>query len=496
MLQRKHDFDIAMTRKPALSLQSLIALGPEKLAQLVLDEAGRNTNFKKFANAALAASQGPNAVARLVDRRLGALEKAKGFIEWDKVRSFRGDLHATVAIVTGELALASTIMAVERLLRFIATHEAVFERVDDSSGRVQEVYYDAIEALGIMSGKLLPDEADLLPEQIMATLGDTSHGYLGDVAAAVAVHLPEPSLLRWDQLLRIRQKDAEELQKNKEGRSDDFIVSQLRDIRQVIAAARNDLDGLIALEEKKHANLQDTISIAERLLEAGRVQEALVWVRKKPLTSLRYMSAEDLADGFGPYDPTMYRRTSVEATILSSLGERQAAQALRWSTYEESLSVSVLRDYIAALPDFEEFAALDRAFAYALTSSRRYQALALFMEWPRLDLAAQLVVKDQGEWDGGQYYILPPIAQALEHEYPVAATVIYRALIDNILSRARSKAYGHAARYLARIAALTQCDTSVQSINKAGLGDHDTYLLSLQNTHGRKSGFWSLVKTV
>jgi hypothetical protein len=329
----------------------------------------------------------------------------------------------------------------------------------------------------------------------MAALGESTHGYLSDVADAVAVHLPEPSLRRWDQLLLARQKEAEKLQKGKVGRSVDFTVSQLRDVRQVIAAARNDLDGLIALEEKKHPNSQDTIGIAERLLKAGRTQEALVWVRKKAPVSLRYMSIDDLADGLGPHDPTTHRRTSVEAAILLALGDGQAAQALRWSAYEESLSAGILRDYIAALPDFGEFEALDRAFAHALASSRRYQALALFMKWPRLDLAAQLVVRDRGEWDGGQYYMLPPIAQALEHEYPAAATVIYRALIDNILSRARAKAYGHAARYLAKIEALaTQWETGARSMKEAGIADHAAYVLSLRNTHGRKSGFWSLVK--
>jgi len=486
-----------MTRKPALSLQSLVALGPEKLAQLVLDEAGRNATFRKFANAALAASKGPDAVAKLVDRRLGALERARSFIEWDKARLFRDDLSATVATVMGELASASAIMAVERLLRFIATHEAVFERIDDSSGHVQGVYYDAIEALGTISEKLEPDEADLLPEQIMATLGESSHGYLGDVADAVALHLPEPSLQRWDQLLLAQHKEAEKLQKDKVGRSVDFRISQLRNVQQVIAAARNDLDGLIALEEQKHPNSQDTIVIAERLLKAGRTQEALAWVRKNPPTSLRYMSVEDLADGLAPYDPTTPRRISVEAAILFALGDGQAAQALRWSAYEESLNAGILRDYIAALPDFEEFEAIDRAFAHALASSRRYQALALFMEWPRLDLAAQLVVRDRGEWDGGKYYMLPPIAQALEHEYPVAATVIYRALIDNILARARSKGYGHAARYLAKLEVLTrEGGTGAPSMEETGIADHAAYVLSLWKAHGRKSGFWPLVKGV
>jgi hypothetical protein len=287
------------------------------------------------------------------------------------------------------------------------------------------------------------------------------------------------------------------LQKDKVHRSYDFNASQLRDVRQAIAGARNDLDGLIALEEKKHPNSQDTIGIAERLLGAGRAKEALVWVRKKLPSSLRYMSAEDLADGLSPHDPTTPRRISVEAAILTALEDRQAAQTLRWSAYKESLNAGMLRDYIAALPDFEEFEALDQAFTHALSSSRRYQALAFFMEWPRLDLAAQLVIRDQGTWDGGQYYMLPPIAQALEHEYPLAATVIYRALIDDILARARSKAYEHAARYLSKLETLAR-DPGMGAMptKETGISDHAVYVLSLRNAHSRKSGFWSLVKSV
>ncbi|TAM97328.1 MAG: hypothetical protein EPN45_19450 [Rhizobiaceae bacterium] len=484
-------------RKSALSVQSLVALGPERLAQLVLDEAGRNAPFRKLVNAALAASKGPEAVAKLIDRRLAALEKARSFIDWDKARAFRDDLRATVETITGELASASAALAVERLLRFITTHEIVFERIDDSSGHVQGVYYDAIEALGTIVEKLASDEADLLPERIMAALGQSSHGYLVDVAEAVASHLPEPSLRRWDRFLLQRETEERKTQKDNAVRAYEFNASQLRAVRQAIAVARNDLDGLIALEKKKPANSRDTIGIAERLLDAGRAKEALVWARKKPATSLRYMSEADLADGVAPHDPTVPRRISVEAAILTALEDIPAAQALRWSAFEESLNADILRDYIAALPDFEEFEVLDRAFAHALSSSRRYQALAFLMEWPRLDLAAHLVIRDQGNWDGGRYCMLPPIAQALEYEYPLAATVIYRALIDNILARARSKAYGHAARYLTRLVALAKdAGSCAAAAKEAGISDHAAYVLSLKAAHGRKSGFWSLVKSV
>ena len=141
------------------------------------------------------------------------------------------------------------------------------------------------------------------------------------------------------------------------------------------------------------------------------------------------------------------------------------------------------------LPDFAEFEALDRAFAHAATFAHRYTSLRLLLAWPRLDLAAQHVVEHRATWEGRHYEVLVPAAEALEHGYPAAATVLYRALIDDILNRARSPAYGHAARYFARLEALA----NVAEEWPSGLCNHVAYRALLNQAHGRKSAFWSLV---
>ncbi len=126
-----------MARKPALTTDKLKDLGADKLAQLVLGEAERNAGFRRQVKAALAGKSGPEAIARLIDRRLSGLARAKSFIEWDSARAFVEDLQSLTDTITSELGPAAPALAMDRLLRFIATHEQVFERVDDSSGRVQ-----------------------------------------------------------------------------------------------------------------------------------------------------------------------------------------------------------------------------------------------------------------------------------------------------------------------------------------------------------------------
>ena len=80
-----------MARRATLTQGTLVALGVDTLAKLVLDEVQQNTPFKRIITAALAGSKGPGAVAGIVDRRLASLERARGYIDWDNA-DVRGDV--------------------------------------------------------------------------------------------------------------------------------------------------------------------------------------------------------------------------------------------------------------------------------------------------------------------------------------------------------------------------------------------------------------------
>lgn len=469
-----------MARKPALSTDKLKDLGTDKLAQLVLEEAERNAGFRRQVKAALAGKSGPEAIAKLIDRRLSGLARAKSFIEWDKARAFADDLRSLTDTVTSELGPGAPALAIDRLLRFIATHEQVFERVDDSSGRVQDVYYQAIHATGDLAASLPVPEADALPEKIMTALGESTHGYLADVTEAVAPHLPQDTLARWDGDLKdaIAQRQTEEAARKSDGWFYS-MTSQWAGMRQILALARGDLDLLIALELKKKPHMQDTLAITAQLLEAGRTAEALEWVRKPGRST------------FGETDDGLAaERVSLEARILDSTGDRSAAQALRWRCFEARLSAGILREYLKLLPDFEDTEAEDRAHAFALEKAKPEEALQFFLDWPRLDLAAKLITTHPHRWDGGDWHNLPKIANLLEHDHPLAATILYRALLDSILDRARSKAYGHGAKYLGKLTLLAQ---EADVMRSGTMTDHATYLAKLKKTHLRKSGFWARV---
>jgi hypothetical protein len=460
-----------MARKTWLSLENLAALGAEKLAQIILDEAQGNAPFRKKVNAALAGAKGAEAVAALIDRRLAALEKARAMVAWEKEKDFAADLAATVETIVKELGQADAGLAVDRLLRFIDTHGKVFERIDDSGGRIQDVYWQAGEKVPDLVEKLPAEDRGRLTKALTKNLGSDTHGYAPRMAAALAPLLPEAALVAWDRALQAASDD-------------DSYIS----VRQAIAEARGDLDLFLALEDKRPDWRQNPLHAAEKLLAAGRLDDALAWARREHRGGIAFATAADLAEGRikRPHD---LQRVDLEARILEAKGDRKAAQALRWEAFETTLNPKPLRDYLKKLGDFEEDDEIARAFAVAEASPHAYSALAFFIAWPRLDRAAKLVLDRAAQWDGRHYGLLADAAAALEESFPLAASILYRALLNDILGRGKSQAYGHGARYLAKLATLAEGIADWK-----GLDNHAAYALGLRKYHGRKAGFWSLTE--
>ncbi|SEL02117.1 DUF6880 family protein [Xaviernesmea oryzae] len=484
-----------MARKPVVNSEALCKLGAEKLAALIVVQAESDQVFRRIVSAALAGAKGPEAVTKLIDQRLAALEKARSRVSWRRTKTFAQDLQSILRMIDGELAPLSAPLAVDRLLRFIATNGVVFERLEDGSGLIDDLYQNAVDALVPLTERL--DEADrlLLPDRIMARLEDDEDNYLLLILTAIARHLPEAALLQWDRQLEGQTK---EIRRRKGGRFEhEFFKSRLIDrlltARQIIARARDDLDGLVALEAQKSPTLQDRLSVARMLYDAGRFQEALDWLRKPEDGRVRIMRREDLANGAGPIIAERLDRVALEANILTALGDKPAAQALRWTCFEETLEPEPLRGYIAALGDFEEFEALDKAFAFVSKVKSPYGALSFFLRWPRLDHAAALVLAHRGRWDGGFYELLASAAELLEESQPLASAVLYRALLDDILNKSRSAAYGHGARHLI---ALRHLDGVIppEAYTQARMEPHAAYEAKLKQVHGRKYGFWPLLE--
>ena len=98
------------------------------------------------------------------------------------------------------------------------------------------------------------------------------------------------------------------------------------------------------------------------------------------------------------------------------------------------------------------------------------------------------MISRAAELDGDPYEILSPAADALAGKYPLASTLMLRAMIDFTLTTGRSSRNWHGARHFLECASLASAIPSFGEVET-----HEAYAPRLKSKHGRKSGFWSLI---
>ena len=467
-----------MASKKTVTPGNLAALGSERLAAILVQLADNNAEIKRRLRLELAAQESGDSIAAEIGKRITALRSARSFIDWQKQRDFVRDLDLQRGMIADRVAATRADLALDLMWRFLDIAEPVINRVDDSNGSVGDVFRSACEDLGAIAVRAKPDPA-VLADRVFAALLANDYGVydglvpvmlpaLGDAGAA---HLKS----RLTQALVDRSKAGE-----RDGRAD-----ASRRALQDIADGQGDVDAYIALVPAAGRNNPHTgAEIGRRLLAAGRAAEALAALEfARPKRRAVHATDDNALYLAGDGANSGWEEAYIEA--LDATGQQEQAQQLRWAAFEERLSVTHLRAYLKRLPDFEDVEAEDRAMQHALGFGSFSSALNFFQEWPAQARAAQLVMARAPEIDGNLYFLLDPAAQLIEGKYPMAATLLRRAMIEDTLNGAKSTRYKHAARHLLECASLTP---GIQDFGD--IETHESFVGRLRAKHGRKAGFW------
>src|SRR5271165_2136768 len=463
-----------MASKKAITLDNLVALGPERLAAILVELADGDAEIKRRLRLELAAQAGDDTVATEISKRLTALRSARSFVDWQQRRDFVRDLDLQKAMIVDRVAQTRADLALDLMWRFMDLAEPVLNRVDDSSGSVGDVFRAACQDLGTIAAKAKPDPVNLA-NRAFAALVTVMLPALDEAGAA---HLKE----RLTKALTGRSARAGER---------DYHALVVRSALQALADGQLDVDAYIALVPPEERRLpHQSAEIGRRLLAAGRAAEALaVLERAKPKRSAVKATRDDDLYLIGVTADNEWEETYIEA--FEATGKKDEAQRLRWAAFEERLSADQLRAYLKRLPDFDDVEAERRAMNHALGFRSFAAALGFFTEWPDLARAAQLALARASEIDGNLYYLLDPTARLIEGKHPLAATLLRRAMIEDTLDGAKSTRYKHAARHL------LECRSLAASIRDFGeFETHEAFVSRLRARHGRKTGFWSQVSEV
>jgi hypothetical protein len=166
------------------------------------------------------------------------------------------------------------------------------------------------------------------------------------------------------------------------------------------------------------------------------------------------------------------------ATLIA-LDRQDDAQTHRWACFEDRLSLPHLRDYLKALPDFEDVEAEDRARQYALRYPDILPALHFCLEWPDLLTGSQMVISRADEIDGDDYEFINYAVDMLRDKYPLAAVLLVRSMINFTVSQGRTSRAGYLAGQL------QDCETLDAHIaDYAPFAPHADYVDHLRHKYG------------
>ncbi len=469
----------------ALNAANLETLGAARLAELLMAVSKGNAAAQRQLRLALAGSGGADGTARAVTKQLIRIGQAKTWLGWQKIKPLLAELEVQRRAILDVVAPANPGEAFELLWRLVGCAEGVLARSDDGGGRLAEAFRTSAEALGPLAQQAaLPPEA-LANRAFQALVTDT-HGVWDRLIPILAPQLGTAGLLLVRDAVQAWRAEpipapprgkrpvigwsstgpiyADEQQSRHRAETASSILLQVAD-------ALGDVDGFIAQFDAPARRMPAAAAaIARRLLAAGRWPEA--WAAVEQVEARRR-------------DDAPIEWQEVRAEVLEALGRPEEAQAFRWACFTETLQVAHLRAFLRRLPDFDDVEAEQRAMAHALAFADVHQSLAFLMAWPDLRRASALVLDRVEALDGDRYELLSPAAEALESRYPLAATLLRRAMIGFTLGTGRSSRYKHAAKHLRACR-----DTAMQVEDFDAVADHPAYERSLRAAHGRKTAFW------
>ncbi len=436
----------------------LVELGPESLADALLQLAGHNDTADELVERLIAT---PRENVRKFQAKLTGLKRSRRFIRWGESYEFSHELKQLLEVL--KEGAENPAMGSKLVVKFFKCDEAIFERCDDSSGHVGDVFrYDATELFSTYAQRCSSKE--WLADLVFDLNKQDPYGVRDALIHCVAEYLPE-SVVRY-LIHRMQQTADEELDKYEKQHWLHLIESLARQIRdpELFLRTRTAYRGSL--------NANAWLDIAGVYLASGDAQTALEWLEK--------ISDDDVLQ--------TSRRDTMLLEVYGQLGQSQKQEEIAWKKFRSCRTVTALKELLEVIGKErhdtvvqEELPKIHANKNLSLTDADFLVDLSL------MDEAGDYVLERAEQLDGDHYYSLLPLAKALEESgYPLPALVVYRSLLDSILRRGKSTIYHHGVRYLKKLDRLAADVDDWKNVS-----DHQSYVQKLRQTHGRKSAFWS-----
>jgi hypothetical protein len=413
----------------------------------------------------------PGAAAKGLQRRIAAIRNGKRFIAYGETGQVAIEIASIAADIRTDVLPRDPEKAVALAEKLFCLDQVIFERADDSDGRIGEELREAcvlwLDAAATVRGMSADGGTDW-PTMLYEFYRANDYG------------IREPLLEEGHRLLR-----EEELRALAAGFEKD---------------ARETLDAASAGKVERHRVFEasSAMGLAARALRDPKLYEQSILVHSPEPNDLQ---ANDIAeqylvcgDGAGALrwlrvpvgENARFERLDLLDRAYELLGDRDRQIEIRRELYRRAPGIHSYRALEAILPADERGAFRARACQEAKTGPHVATAAELLFALEEPALAEQLIIERSAELDGRNYVLLTALVKTAKATGRLlAAALIWRALLDAILARGYAKAYGHAADYLLELRAL-----SAVLEDYRGHPTHESYERALRLAHSRKASFW------
>jgi hypothetical protein len=395
-----------------------------------------------------------------IKSRLAGLKRGRRFIDYHESGRYARELESLLDEI--DRTADDPRQGVELMAAFIGTDSAVLGRADDSDGSIGDVYRIFACDSFVRNASQCEDKEWLYNTVIKLYMND-EFGVRDSIIANSAKFLPE-SLLRCmvEEFWSLGEKETGELKRYHWYLAIESIAKQLKDPELFERACKAKWPELPVVGH---------LDIAETYFDSGFPLIALQWLDK--------VSPDETFQ--------LDERERLLLKVLLELCDKARAEEIAWRIFRRSRSETTLSLLLDVMGDGDRNRIIDSEVKFINESPRLdYICAAFFIELERFDDAERYITERSDQLNGDYYYQLLPWAKAFEKQQRfLAASVIYRALLESILRRAKSKYYTYGVRYLRKL------DDLAPHVGDWGrYPNHEDYRLNLRMEHKRKVSFW------
>jgi hypothetical protein len=259
-----------------------------------------------------------------------------------------------------------------------------------------------------------------------------------------------------------------------------YIAKESNTLLYVIGLQNNPAKLADAIKESNNYSAEHVLRLATLYIDDLDFDHAIDWI-------LKYIP-ENIAND------TLYReRQNLLIQAFVEDGQLQAAQEVRWKTFLRTLEAKYYCEFMKKLADCDKNNYRQEAMEI-ISKNTRLDLVVLFLdEVQEYELLSDLICQKHEQLSRfGNISTLRKLSKTLAANAKyLAATLIRRELVNDVLATAKSQYYHYAVSDL-KLA----MDYGLQVIDWQNFSNNKEYLTKLQTNHGKKYSFWGRINFV